>query len=225
WFVRQTAELENQIIMTSVERIKEYTEIKPESANTEVTTPKDWPSNGRINFEHMSFRHHKKLPYVFHDISCSIKPREKVDSNSISNVGLSFLRGKISVIPQDPSLFVGTLRSNLDPFNAYDDSQLWRALDELRSLDSMTYRSVLRAILKKNKILIIDEATANVDFSTDQIIQKSIRNKFRHCTVIRIAHRLNTIIDCDRIMLFKDGRLVEFDSAFNLLQNQNSQFF
>ncbi|EDV26684.1 uncharacterized protein TRIADDRAFT_22580, partial [Trichoplax adhaerens] len=274
WFIRQSAELENQ--MTSVERIKEYTEISPEISNAKNNLPKDWPNDGKIRLENVSFRHHDNLPYVLHNINCVIEGGEKIgvvgrtgagksslvatlfrmadvkgdikiDEVSTADIRLDILRSNISVIPQDPSLFIGTLRSNLDPFNIYDDKQLWNALQEVqlseyvsnlsRKLDdevseagsnfSVGQKQLLclaRAILKKNKILVIDEATANVDFNTDQVIQKSIRSRFHHCTVITIAHRLNTVIDCDRIMVFKDGRLIEFDSPFALLQNKNSEF-
>ncbi|EDV26683.1 uncharacterized protein TRIADDRAFT_22330, partial [Trichoplax adhaerens] len=274
WFIRQSAELENQ--MTSVERIKEYIEVSSETTITKITSPKDWPDKGKIYFENVSFRHHDNLPYVLHNINCIINGGEKVgivgrtgagksslvaalfrmaditgdikiDEISTENIRLDILRSNISVIPQDPSLFIGTVRSNLDPFSLYDDSQLWNALNEVqlsdyvsnlsRKLDNEVLESgsnfsvgqkqllcLARAILKNNKILVIDEATANVDFNTDRIIQVSIRSKFRHCTVITIAHRLNTIIDCDRIMVFKDGRLVEFNSPFVLLRDKNSAF-
>ncbi|EDV26685.1 uncharacterized protein TRIADDRAFT_22415, partial [Trichoplax adhaerens] len=274
WLIRQSAELENQ--MTSVERIKEYSEISPEDEALKAKLPKNWPVHGRILFKNLSFRHHESLPYVLHNINCAIEAGEKIgvvgrtgagksslvaslfrmadlsgnieiDDISITSVNVSSLRSKISVIPQDPSLFVGTLRDNLDPFGEYDDIKLWNTLEEVQlssyirqlpgKLDSnvseagsnfsIGQRQLLclgRAILRKNKILVVDEATANVDFNTDEFIQKSIKTKFQHSTVITIAHRLNTVIECDRIMLFRDGRLVEFDHPFALLQNMNSEF-
>ncbi|EDV27211.1 uncharacterized protein TRIADDRAFT_54940 [Trichoplax adhaerens] len=274
WFIRQTAELENQ--MTSVERVREYSEIKPKQSSSTAILPKDWPSNGDISLEHASFRHHEKLPYVLNNINCLIRGGEKIgvvgrtgagkssfvasllrmadvngsikiDGIATSTIDLTYFRSKISVIPQDPSLFIGTIRNNLDPFNRYDDSQLWDALREVQlapyvcnlpnKLDNEVSEAgsnfsvgqkqlicLARAILKMNKILIIDEATANVDFDTDEVIQKSIRNKFHQCTVITIAHRLSTIIDCDRVMVLKGGNLTEFDYPYILLQDNNSEF-
>ncbi|RDD39481.1 Multidrug resistance-associated protein 4 [Trichoplax sp. H2] len=274
WFIRQSAELENQ--MTSVERVREYSEIKPEQSSSTAILPKDWPSNGDISLEHASFRHHEKLPYVLNNINCLIRGGEKIgvvgrtgagkssfvasllrmadvngsikiDGIATSTIDLTYFRSKISVIPQDPSLFIGTIRNNLDPFNRYDDSQLWDALREVQlapyvcnlpnKLDNEVSEAgsnfsvgqkqlicLARAILKMNKILIIDEATANVDFDTDEVIQKSIRTKFHQCTVITIAHRLSTIIDCDRVMVLKGGNLTEFDYPYILLQDNNSEF-
>ncbi|KAB0402448.1 hypothetical protein E2I00_009205, partial [Balaenoptera physalus] len=167
----------------------------------------------------------------------------------------------------EPVLFTGTMRKNLDPFNEHTDEELWNALEEVQlkeaiedlpgKMDTELAESgsnfsvgqrqlvcLARAILRKNRILIIDEATANVDPSlksaisvfnrtkfnffvsrTDELIQKKIREKFAQCTVLTIAHRLNTIIDSDRIMVLDSGRLKEYDEPYVLLQNRDSLFY
>lgn len=165
-----------------------------------------------------------------------------------SELGLHDLRKKISIIPQEPVLFTGTMRKNLDPFNEYTDEELWNALEEVQlkevvedlpnkmetqlaesgsnfSVGQRQLVCLARAVLKKNRILIIDEATANVDPRTDEFIQKTIRETFAHCTVLTIAHRLNTIIDSDRIMVLDAGRLKEYGEPYILLQEQDSLFY
>jgi len=160
---------------------------------------------------------------------------------------LKELRRNVSVIPQDPVLFSGTLRKNLDPFNEYKDGDIWEALEEVQMKDTvMDFPSKLsneitesgsnlsvgerqllclaRALLRQNKILMIDEATANVDTETDVLIQRTLREKFKDCTVLTIAHRLNTIMDSDRVMVIESGRIVEFDEPIELLQNGSGYF-
>ncbi|CAF0910972.1 unnamed protein product [Rotaria sordida] len=172
----------------------------------------------------------------------------EIDNINITTIGLDDLRSRISIIPQDPILFSGTIRYNLDQFNNYSDDQIWNALEEVQlktlvnnlmsdGLDSLITENgsnlsigqkqlicLARAILKKSKILVIDEATANVDNATDELIQQVIRNKFKECTVLTIAHRLRTVIDNDRIMVINNGELVELDTPFALLSNSNSYF-
>ncbi|XP_039501135.1 probable multidrug resistance-associated protein lethal(2)03659 [Drosophila santomea] len=171
-----------------------------------------------------------------------------IDSKDVVGLGLHDLRSKISIIPQEPVLFSGTVRYNLDPFAQYADEQLWEALEEVHLKDEVSelpkgLESVVaegganysvgqrqlvclaRAILRENRILVMDEATANVDPQTDALIQSTIRRKFRDCTVLTIAHRLNTIIDSDRVMVLDAGTLVEFGSPFELLTQSGSQVF
>lgn len=170
-----------------------------------------------------------------------------IDGVDIGLIGLHDLRRKISIIPQEAILFSGSLRFNLDPFDERSDDELWAALEQVElkaviaalpgGLDakvidgglnfSAGQRQLLclaRAILRNNKILILDEATANVDSETDKLIQKTIRNRFTDCTVITIAHRLNTIMDCDRVLVVDAGEIVEFDHPFNLIQRPDGCF-
>ncbi|XP_044019437.1 probable multidrug resistance-associated protein lethal(2)03659 [Aphidius gifuensis] len=165
----------------------------------------------------------------------------KIDEIETKQIGLHDLRTKISIIPQEPFLIAGVLRKNLDPFDLYEDHVLRSALDdvELKEMDLQTYINergnnlsvgqrqlvcLARAIIKNNKILILDEATANVDSKTDELIQKTIRKKFTDCTVVTIAHRLNTVMDSDKILVMDAGRVVEFDRPQVLLQNSHGAF-
>ncbi|XP_031342454.1 multidrug resistance-associated protein 4-like isoform X5 [Photinus pyralis] len=171
-----------------------------------------------------------------------------IDNVDICSLNLRDLRAKMSIIPQDPVLFTSSIRNNLDPFGEYDDEILWKALEEVRLKDvvlnlpsglnfeisqdgsnfSVGQRQLLclaRAIVKDNKILILDEATANVDMETDTLIQETIRTQFSNCTVLTVAHRLNTIIDSDKVLVMDMGVAVEFDHPHLLLQNQNGVFY
>uniref|UniRef100_A0A3B4U443 Multidrug resistance-associated protein 4 n=1 Tax=Seriola dumerili TaxID=41447 RepID=A0A3B4U443_SERDU len=171
-----------------------------------------------------------------------------IDGVLTSEIGLHDLRQRMSIIPQDPVLFTDTVRKNLDPFKQHADEELWRALEEVQlksvveelpgRLETVLAESgsnfsvgqrqlvcLARAILRKNRILIIDEATANVDPSTDELIQRTIRDKFRECTVLTIAHRLNTIIDSGRILVLDSGTIQELDRPFTLLQNKDGALY
>ncbi|EAT33880.1 AAEL013854-PA, partial [Aedes aegypti] len=163
-----------------------------------------------------------------------------IDSRDIHEMGLHDLRGKLSIIPQEPVLFSGSLRYNLDPFDEYPDDKLWRALKEVKleeavnelpsglsskineggsnfSVGQRQLVCLARAILRENKILVMDEATANVDPQTDKLIQQTIREKFDDCTVLTIAHRLNTVMDSDKVLVMDAGRCVEFGTPYELL--------
>ena len=158
------------------------------------------------------------------------------------------LRSRLTIIPQDPILFTGTLRMNLDPFEKYTDNELWHVLSlahlkefvssleggldhrvteggENMSVGQRQLVCLARALLRKSKILILDEATAAVDLETDDLIQKTIRTEFARCTILTIAHRLNTVIDYDRILLLENGEVAEFDSPQKLMSDPNSRFF
>ncbi|XP_031147784.1 multidrug resistance-associated protein 4-like [Sander lucioperca] len=171
-----------------------------------------------------------------------------IDGVLTSDIGLHDLRQKSSIIPQDPMLFTDTVRKNLDPFNQHTDEDLWKSLEEVQlksvveelpgKLETVLAESgsnfsvgqrqlvcLARAILRKNRILVIDKATANVDPRTDGLIQKTVRDKFRECTVLTIAHRLNTIIDSDRILVLDNGTIQELDRPFTLLQNKESALY
>ncbi|XP_055020441.1 ATP-binding cassette sub-family C member 4-like isoform X2 [Boleophthalmus pectinirostris] len=276
WGVRQSAEVEN--MMTSVERVVEYTELTSEAPwETKKKPPPDWPSKGLVTFDGVSFSYSPEGPVVLHKLKAMFRPREKVgivgrtgagksslvsalfrlsepegkiyiDGVLTSELGLHDLRQKMSIIPQDPVLFTGTMRKNLDPFNQHTDEQLWTALEEVQlksvvedlpgRLETVLAESgsnfsvgqrqlvcLARAVLRKNRILVIDEATANVDPRTDELIQQTIREKFKECTVLTIAHRLNTIIDSDRILVLEAGRISAYDEPYTLLQDHEGIFY
>lgn len=171
-----------------------------------------------------------------------------IDGVDVSTIGLHTLRKNITIIPQDPVLFSGTLRVNLDPFVEESDEAIWDALEHahlkgfVRGLEaglnyevaeggenlSVGQRQLIclaRALLRKSKILVLDEATAAVDLETDELIQNTIRTEFNGYTVLTIAHRLNTIIDYDRIMVLDKGEVTEFDTPQHLLANHQSAFY
>ena len=275
WGMRQTAELENQ--MVSVERVLEYSQLPAEETNVEKQEPpKDWPKHGSIVFKDVELRYFEDIEPSIRNLSFSIAACEKIgivgrtgagkssiiqalfrlapitgtieiDDISTSDLQLLHLRNKISIIPQDPILFSGTLRSNLDPFEENTDEKIWQVIEEVelkKALEfyegglnckindsgsnfSMGQRQLIclaRAMLRQNKILILDEATANVDADTDNMIQNTIKSKFNDCTVLTIAHRLNTIIESDRVMVMDAGRLVEFAHPYELLKNPHGHF-
>ena len=163
-----------------------------------------------------------------------------IDGIDTQGLGLHALRNSISIIPQAPVVFTGSIRRNLDPLHEYTTEELWYALDEVglkpyidslpdkldtdmtnaTSVFSVGQKQLIclaRAILKKNKIIVLDEATANVDFQTDSFIQKKIMEKFKDCTVFTIAHRLSTIANYDKVLVLDKGRCVEFDAPYKLL--------
>ncbi|KAM7039072.1 ATP-binding cassette sub-family C member 6 isoform 2-T2 [Acridotheres tristis] len=163
-----------------------------------------------------------------------------IDGQDIAQLGLHDLRTKITVIPQDPVLFSDSLRMNLDPLNQYTDADIWTALEltQLKNFvadlpEQLEYKCtdqgenlstgqkqlvcLARALLQKAKILILDEATAAVDLETDVQIQSMLRTQFRDSTVLTIAHRVNTILDCDRILVLENGRIAEFDTPEHLI--------
>lgn len=170
-----------------------------------------------------------------------------IDDYDISKFGLHDLRKILGIIPQSPVLFSGTIRFNLDPFNEHNDADLWEALERAHlkevirrnslgldaevseagenfSVGQRQLLSLARALLRRSKILVLDEATAAVDVRTDALIQKTIREEFKFCTMLIIAHRLNTIIDCDRVLLLNAGQVLEFDTPEDLLSNDESAF-
>uniref|UniRef100_A0A8R7P4J3 ABC transporter C family member 2 n=1 Tax=Triticum urartu TaxID=4572 RepID=A0A8R7P4J3_TRIUA len=170
-----------------------------------------------------------------------------IDDCDTSKFGIWDLRKVLGIIPQTPVLFSGTIRFNLDPFSEHNDADLWEALERAHLKDvirrnalgldaevseagenfSVGQRQLLslaRALLRRAKILVLDEATAAVDVQTDALIQKTIREEFKSCTMLIIAHRLNTIIDCDRLLILSSGKISEFDTPENLVSNEGSAF-
>jgi ATP-binding cassette subfamily C (CFTR/MRP) protein 1 len=172
----------------------------------------------------------------------------KIDGVNCGEIGTNTLRSNLSIIPQDPVLFSNTIRYNLDPFQTKTDDEIWDALQKVQLGDSIALLQkgldelvteggdnfsqgqrqllcIARSLLRKPKILVMDEATASIDNTTDAAIQDMIRSNFKDATVLTIAHRLNTIMDSDRVLVLKDGQVAEFDSPHNLLQDPQSQFY
>ncbi|RUS27682.1 P-loop containing nucleoside triphosphate hydrolase protein, partial [Jimgerdemannia flammicorona] len=242
----------------------------------EPRPPASWPVEGKIDVRDLRIRYAADLDPVLHNLSFTINPQEKIgvvgrtgsgkstlalsffrfieatagsiviDGIDIANIGLEDLRSRLTIIPQDPTLFSGTLRSNLDPFDQYEDGEIFESLRRVHLLPSASdsnaaeseainanvfrnletpvneggknfsqgQRQLLclaRALLKRTKIVLMDEATASVDFATDEAIQKTIQTEFVDCTILCIAHRLLTVIDYDRILVLDHGKIVEFD--------------
>ncbi|XP_018575091.1 multidrug resistance-associated protein 4-like [Anoplophora glabripennis] len=275
WGMRQSAEVSNQLM--SVERVLDYKQLPQEKQpDIPKNPPKAWPDKGEIVFNNMGLKYIETGDLVLKNLNLVIKPNEKIgivgrtgagksslisalfrlavvegeikiDEIDTKDLILKDLRSKISIIPQDPVLFSGTLRYNLDPFEEYPDDVLYSAINDVELNDpsniinrlenrvtdrganySVGQRQLIclaRAIIRNNKILMLDEATANVDPQTDALIQKTIRRKFANCTVLTVAHRLNTIMDSDKVLVMDSGTMIEFDHPHVLLQNQNSVFY
>uniref|UniRef100_UPI00358E52C2 ATP-binding cassette sub-family C member 2-like n=1 Tax=Myxine glutinosa TaxID=7769 RepID=UPI00358E52C2 len=276
WLVRETSELETNIVAVErvVEYSQAETEAPWVLENR--PSP-GWPQHGRITFENYCLRYRPELELILQDISCQIYPGEKVgvvgrtgagkssvmnglfrileaaagriliDGIDISSIGLHDLRKQLTIIPQEPVLFSGSLRMNLDPRGQYSSIQLWHALEMAHlhhqvqempgGLDcpiseggdnlSVGQRQLVclaRALLRRSRILLLDEATAAVDLETDSLIQETIRNEFVTSTVITIAHRLHTVLDYSRILVLDRGRIMEFDTPENLMERQGLFF-
>uniref|UniRef100_A0A8U7N0R0 ATP binding cassette subfamily C member 2 n=1 Tax=Corvus moneduloides TaxID=1196302 RepID=A0A8U7N0R0_CORMO len=272
WLVRTSSELETNIVAVErVHEYMKVQNEAPWV--TKKRPPRGWPSKGEIQFIDYQVRYRPELDLVLQGISCNIGSTEKVgvvgrtgagkssltnclfrvleaaggkitiDEVDIATIGLHDLRKNLTIIPQDPVLFTGTLRMNLDPFDQYSDEEVWKALElahlktyvqglpegllhlvseggENLSVGQRQLVCLARALLRKAKILILDEATAAVDLETDHLIQTTIRREFADCTVLTIAHRLHTIMDSNRVMVLQAGQIVEFDSPEALLMKQ-----
>jgi len=172
----------------------------------------------------------------------------EIDGVDIATLGLKTLREHLSIIPQDPTLFAGTVRENLDPFGQREDAELWTALERAHLKDhivslagglsfevaqngenfSVGQRSLIclaRALLRKTKILILDEATAAVDMETDELIQRTIRKEFKDRTILTIAHRIKTVMDSDKILVLEKGCVEEYEAPSDLLKRKGSLFY
>lgn len=169
-----------------------------------------------------------------------------IDDIDISSITLNSLRSNISIIPQEPILLAGTLRFNIDPFDKFSDYQIWKVLDDIHikqkidrfhlklddkielfsnfSVGEKQLISVARTILSDTKIVLLDEATSNIDQSTDTIIQEIIKEKFKNKTLMIIAHRIHSVMNCDKIVVMDKGKIIEFDTPQNLLLNESSEF-
>ena len=170
-----------------------------------------------------------------------------LDGVDVSTLGLRDLRSKMAMIPQDPFMFAGTVRTNLDPFEEHTDEEVWSVIEKVglkhtidtaaKQLDmevidngsnfSLGQRQLLcmgRALLRNSRVLMMDEATASVDMDSDALIQKTVREAFSECTTLTIAHRLNTIMDSDKILFLDSGKVSEYDDPQTLLGNPSGDF-
>ncbi|KJE98072.1 multidrug resistance-associated protein 3, variant [Capsaspora owczarzaki ATCC 30864] len=278
WMVRMSSELETNIVAVERIKEYAEIDSEAERVVDTARPSIGWPDRGAISFKDYAVRYRPGLDLVLRGINAEIQPGEKIgicgrtgagktsltlalfrlleaaggsiviDGINISTIGLDDLRRNLNIIPQDPVLFSGTVRSNLDPLNQYEDSRLWEALERahlkpaIQALDlrldapvneggdnfSVGQRQLMclaRALLRRTRILVLDEATSALDVESDALIQQAIRTEFSHCTVLTIAHRLNTILDSDRIMVLDAGRIVEFDTPAKLLANPSTVFF
>ncbi|PON96125.1 ATP-binding cassette containing protein [Trema orientale] len=238
--------------------------------------PLSWPTRGRIELHSLKIKYRPNTPLVLKGITCTFKEGTRVgvvgrtgsgkttlisalfrlveptsgniviDGLDICTIGLKDLRMNLSIIPQEPTLFKGSIRTNLDPLGLYSDDEIWRALEKCQlkatviNLPNLLDSSVSdegenwsagqrqlfclgRVLLKRNRILVLDEATASIDSATDAILQRIIREEFSECTVITVAHRVPTVIDSDMVMVLSYGKLVEYDEPSRLLDS-NSYF-
>ncbi|XP_068065704.1 ATP-binding cassette sub-family C member 3 isoform X1 [Anomalospiza imberbis] len=270
WMVRMTSELETNIVAVERIKEYSETETEAPWIIEGKSPPENWPSKGDLEFVNYSVRYRKGLDLVLKDLNLqvhggekigivgrtgagkssmtlclfrileAVKGEIKIDGVKISEIGLHDLRSRLTIIPQDPVLFSGTLRMNLDPFNKYSDEEIWKALElshlkrfvssqpsmldyecseggENLSVGQRQLVCLARALLRKTRILILDEATAAIDLETDDLIQMTIRTQFVDCTVLTIAHRLNTIMDYTRVLVLDNGTIAEFDKPANLI--------
>ncbi|KAL4648167.1 canalicular multispecific organic anion transporter 2 isoform X2 [Arapaima gigas] len=277
WMVRMTSDLESNIVAVErVKEYSETETEAPWEVEDKKPLP-DWPQMGKVEFHEYSVRYREGLDLVLKNLTLSVKGGEKIgivgrtgagkssmtlclfrlleaasgeimiDGVKISEIGLHDLRSKLTIIPQEPVLFSGHLRMNLDPFEKYSDEEVWKALElshlkkfvsnhpsklnlecteggENLSVGQRQLVCLARALLRKTRILILDEATAAIDLETDDLIQSTIRTQFEDCTVFTIAHRLNTIMDYTRVLVLDKGRIAEFDTPANLIAQQGIFF-
>uniref|UniRef100_A0A7N0ZSL8 ABC-type xenobiotic transporter n=1 Tax=Kalanchoe fedtschenkoi TaxID=63787 RepID=A0A7N0ZSL8_KALFE len=233
--------------------------------------PPNWPTHGNVQIKDLQVRYRPNTPLVLKGITLNIHGGEKIgvvgrtgsgkstliqvlfrlvepsggsiviDGIDISTIGLHDLRSRFGIIPQEPVLFEGTVRSNIDPIGQYSEEEIWKSLERCQLKDvvaakpekldalvvdggdnwSVGQRQLLclgRVMLKRSRLLFMDEATASVDSQTDAVIQKIIREDFAACTIISIAHRIPTVMDCDRVLVIDAGLAKEFDSPTRLLE-------
>ncbi|XP_060081600.1 ATP-binding cassette sub-family C member 10-like [Ylistrum balloti] len=274
-FVCFAAEAQKQ--MLSLERVQQYVENSPSERWDGKTPPPTWPALGVVSYSDVYMKYRDDLPDVLKGVTFRTRHAEKVgivgrtgsgksslfqtlfrtveinsgditvDEVNILQLNLKDIRRHLTVIPQDPFLFSGNVRENLDPTSCYSDDELWRIIDKCHlrhpvdrlgglegdvaekgrnfSVGQRQLMCLARALLTKAKVLCIDEATASVDLDTDKLIQETIRQEFMDSTVLTIAHRINTIMDSDRVLVMDQGRVVELDSPGNLLKDTKSAFY
>ncbi|XP_037043483.1 multidrug resistance-associated protein 1-like [Bradysia coprophila] len=278
WLVRMVSALETEAVSVERLKEYSQTKSEAPWNIPSQSLPKNWPEIGTVQFNNFDLRYRDGLELSLKGLSFKINGGEKVgivgrtgagkssltlalfriiessggsiliDGQDISQLGLHELRSRLTIIPQDPVLFSGTLRLNLDPFEQKSDDELWMALEhahlksfvgelttglnheiteggENLSVGQRQLVCLSRALLRKTKVLILDEATAAVDLETDELIQRTIRTEFNDCTILTIAHRLNTIMDSDKVIVLDKGQISEFASPMELLQDRASVFY
>ncbi|XP_061375641.1 ABC transporter C family member 3 isoform X2 [Gastrolobium bilobum] len=277
WVIWNLCNLENKIISVERILQYTSIPSEPPLVVEETRPDPSWPSYGEVNIQDLQVRYAPHLPLVLRGLTCTFRGGLKtgivgrtgsgkstliqtlfriveptagqvmIDSINISSIGLHDLRSRLSIIPQDPTMFEGTVRNNLDPLEEYTDEQIWQALekcqlgDEVRKKEgkldsavsengenwSMGQRQLVclgRVLLKKSKVLVLDEATASVDTATDNLIQQTLRQHFSDSTVITIAHRITSVLDSDMVLLLSQGLIEEYDSPTTLLGDRSSSF-
>ncbi|OWK61874.1 Multidrug resistance-associated protein 1 [Lonchura striata] len=273
WLVRMSSDLETNIVAVERVKEYAEMEKEAEWSIEQTAPGSSWPEEGKVEFRGYSLRYREDLDLVLKNINVTISGGEKIgivgrtgagkssltlglfrineaaegeiiiDGINIAKIGLHDLRFKITIIPQDPILFSGSLRMNLDPFDQHSDEDIWRSLElahlknfvsslpdklnhecaeggENLSVGQRQLVCLARALLRKSKILVLDEATAAVDLETDKLIQSTIKSQFEECTVLTIAHRLNTIMDYTRVLVLERGEVVECGTPDQLLQQK-----
>ncbi|KAM4765363.1 multidrug resistance-associated protein 1 isoform 9-T9 [Cyanocitta cristata] len=273
WLVRMSSELETNIVAVERVKEYAEMEKEAEWSIEQTAPASSWPEEGKVEFRGYGLRYREDLDLVLKNINVTINGGEKIgivgrtgagkssltlglfrineaaegeiiiDGINIAKIGLHDLRFKITIIPQDPILFSGSLRMNLDPFDQHSDEDIWRSLElahlknfvsslpdklnhecaeggENLSVGQRQLVCLARALLRKSKILVLDEATAAVDLETDKLIQSTIKSQFEECTVLTIAHRLNTIMDYTRVLVLERGEVVECGTPDQLLQEK-----
>lgn len=275
--VRTAASAHDQ--MASVDRIRALGTVLNEQDKGELTSPPGWPLKGEISFNNVVMSYVPDTPPVLKGVSFSIEAGEKIgivgrtgagkssliqaifrlapindssisiDGINTSQLALKCLRKNIAILPQEPVMFEGTLRSNLDPFSLRSDLELTQALEQCLlgdllksttdggglsqrvasmganfSLGQQQLVCLARALLNESSLLLLDEATAALDSETDDKVQQVLRSAFANRTILTIAHRIDTIIDSDRIIVLDAGRVVEFAPPADLIENEKSIF-
>ncbi|XP_068488807.1 ABC transporter C family member 3-like [Phaseolus vulgaris] len=277
WVIWNLCNIENKIISVERILQYTSIPSEPPLVVEETRPNPSWPSYGEVDIQDLQVRYAPHLPLVLRGLTCKFRGGWKtgivgrtgsgkstliqtlfriveptcgqimIDNINISSIGLHDLRSKLSIIPQDPTMFEGTVRNNLDPLEEYTDEQIWEALDKCQLGDevrkkegkldstvsengenwSMGQRQLVclgRVLLKKSKVLVLDEATASVDTATDNLIQQTLRQHFSDSTVITIAHRITSVVDSDMVLLLSQGLIEEYDTPTTLLENKSSSF-